>query len=123
MSAIFISHSSKDNKFCKVLMEWLDSIGHRSVFLDIDEESGIAAGYNWEQKLYQELRLCRAVIVVCSEHLMNSKWCFAEITQARSLGKHIFPIKVAECELDSVLLDSQVVDFLNLGNEKGFELS
>ncbi len=121
MSAIFISHSSKDNEFCEKLINWLSELGHRSVFLDFDEASGIAAGYNWEQKLYQELRLCRAVIVVCSEHLMNSKWCFAEITQARSLGKHIFPIKVKECQIDSILLDSQVVDFLKLGNEKGFE--
>lgn len=121
MSAIFISHSSRDNEFCIKLMAWLDDLGHRSVFLDIDGSSGIAAGYNWEQKLYQELRSCRAVIVVCTENLMGSKWCFAEITQARSLGKHIFPIKIAECEIDSVLSDSQFVDFLKLDEEEAFE--
>ena len=121
MSAIFISHSSRDNEFCVKLMAWLDDLGHRSVFLDIDASSGIAAGYNWEQKLYQELRACRAVIVVCTENLMNSKWCFAEITQARSLGKHIFPIKIAECKIDSVLSDSQVVDFLRFDEKEAFE--
>lgn len=121
MSAIFISHSSRDNEFSEKLRVWLHDLGHRSVFLDFDASSGIAAGHNWEQKLYQELRVCRAVIVVCTENLMNSKWCFAEITQARSLGKHIFPIKVAECEIDSVLSDSQVVDFLKLGDEEAFE--
>ena len=121
MSAIFISHSSKDNEFCKKLITWLDDLGHRSVFLDFDASSGISAGSSWEQKLYQELRVCRAVIVVCSEDLMNSKWCFAEITQARSLGKHIFPIKVGACDIDSLLSDSQVVDFLQLEETAAFE--
>ena len=121
MSAIFISHSSKDNEFCEKLMAWLDNLGHRSVFLDIDGSSGIAAGYNWEQKLYQELRICRAVIVICTENLMGSKWCFAEITQARSLGKHIFPLKIADCKIDSILSDSQVVDFLKFDEKEAFE--
>ena len=52
------------------------------------------------------------MIVVCSEDLMNSKWCFAEITHARSLGKPMFPIKIAPCELNSILSDSQLVDFI-----------
>jgi len=121
MSAIFISHSSKDYEFCEKLIAWLDDLGHRSVFLDFDASSGIAAGLNWEQKLYQELRICRAVIVVCTENLMNSKWCFAEITQARSLGKHIFPVKIAECKIDSVLSDSQLVDFLKYDEKEAFE--
>ncbi|MDH3697112.1 MAG: TIR domain-containing protein [Flavobacteriaceae bacterium] len=121
MSAIFISHSSKDNAFCEKLMAWLDGLGHRSVFLDFDAESGIEAGTNWEQKLYRELRSCRAVIVVCSQNLIDSKWCFAEITQARSLGKHIFPLKIAECKIDSVLSDSQIVNFLKLDEKEAFE--
>lgn len=121
MSAIFISHSSRDNEFCKGLYAWLDAQGHRSVFLDFDVSAGIEAGRSWEQKLYQELRACRAVIVVCSEHLMKSKWCFAEITHARSLGKHIFPIKIAPCDVeDSILADAQIVDFTALGEHEAY---
>lgn len=120
MSAIFISHSSHDNEFCEKLNTWLAGLGHRSVFLDFDGSSGIEAGSNWEQKLYQELRACRAVIVVCTKDLMKSKWCFAEITQARSLGKHVFPLKIAPCEVDSVLSGSQITDFVTLGEKEGF---
>ncbi len=53
MSALFISHSSKDNAFCDQLKDWLASEGHRSVFLDFDAEAGIEAGHSWEEKLYQ----------------------------------------------------------------------
>lgn len=121
MSAIFISHSSKDNLFCQKLINWLDELGHRSVFLDFDENSGIAGGQDWEQKLYKELRVCSAMIVVCTEDLMNSKWCFAEITHARSLGKQIFPIQIAPCDINSILSNTQVIDFINLEETVAFE--
>jgi hypothetical protein len=46
MSAIFISHSSLDNEFCKRLMAWLETLGHRSLFLDFDASAGIEGGCN-----------------------------------------------------------------------------
>lgn len=87
MSAVFISHSSQDNPFSEKLRTWLSAQGHRDVFLDFDGEAGIEAGRDWEQKLCQELRLCRAVIIVCRTHSMASLWCFAEITHTRCLGR------------------------------------
>lgn len=111
MSAIFLSHSSRDNEIAVRVKAWLETQGHRSVFLDFDPERGIPAGRNWERELYQQLRACRAVIVLCSDSSMNSRWCFAEITHARSLGKHIFPLKVDSCQVDPVLTDLQVLDY------------
>lgn len=111
MSAIFLSHSSKDNAVAAEFKEHLERQGHRSIFLDFDPEDGIPAGRDWEQELYQRLRECRAMIVLCSESSMSSRWCFAEITHAKSLGKHVFPIKIAPCEIDTVLTSSQVLDF------------
>ena len=111
MSSIFLSHSSRDNEAAAEVKAWLEGEGHRSIFLDFDPAQGIPAGRNWERELYQQLRACRAVIVLCSEHSMASRWCFAEITHARSLGKHIFPVKVGECAVDSLLSDLQVLDF------------
>ena len=110
MSAIFISHSSKDAEIATDIRLWLRSKGHSSVFLDFDPEDGIPAGRNWEQELYQQLRSCRAVIAVCSEHSMASKWCFAEITQARSLGKSLIPVRIDGCVIDGVIGDHQFVD-------------
>jgi len=110
MSAIFISHSSKDNQLAGEVREWLAGLGHRSVFLDFDPADGIPAGRDWEQELYRNIRACRAVIVLCSRHSMASRWCFMEITHARALGKHLFPVKIDACDLDGVLSDRQVID-------------
>ena len=103
-------HSSKDAEVATDIRLWLRSKGHSSVFLDFDPEDGIPAGRNWEQELYQQLRSCRAVIAVCSEHSMASKWCFAEITQARSLGKSLIPVRIDGCVIGGVIGDHQFVD-------------
>ena len=110
MSVIFLSHSSRDAAAAAEVGEWLVSEGHRSLFLDFDPELGIPAGRSWEQELYQRLRSCRAVIVLCSRASMASKWCFAEVTQARSLGKVLLPVRIDDCTVDGVLSSQQVVD-------------
>ena len=120
MSAIFISHSSKDNAIAGEVKAKLLEQGHHSVFLDFDPEDGIPAGRNWEKELYARLRGCQAVIVLCSEHSMTSRWCFAETTQARSLGKHLFPLKVAACQISPLLSDFQVTD-LTLNPIEGYQ--
>lgn len=110
MSAIFISHSSKDGAIAADIKRRLEAQGHRSIFLDFDPEDGIPAGRDWEQELYHRIRASRAVIVLCSRHSMASRWCFMEITHARALGKHLFPVKIEDCDLDGVLTDRQVID-------------
>jgi hypothetical protein len=110
MSAIFISHSNKDNAVAAEVQARLVQQGHRAVFLDFDPEHGIPAGRNWEKELYARLRGCQAVIVLCSAHSMASQWCFAEITQARALGKHLFPVKIAACQLIPLLSEAQAID-------------
>jgi WD40 repeat protein len=120
MSAIFISHSSKDNTIAGEVKAKLLAQGHRSVFLDFDPENGIPAGRNWEKELYLRLRACQAVVVLCSEHSMASLWCFAEITQARALGKHLFPLKTAPCQIPPLLSDLQVTD-LTVNPAEGYQ--
>jgi WD40 repeat protein len=110
MSAIFVSHSNRDAAFAGELREWLGSKGHRSVFLDFDPQHGIPPGRDWEQELYQQIRGCRAVIVVGSRHWLASKWCFAEMTQARALGKALLPLRIDDAEIDGVIADRQIVD-------------
>jgi WD40 repeat protein len=120
MSAIFISHRSTDDAAAAELHDWLQSKGHRSVFLDFDPEDGIPAGRNWEQELYRQIRSCRAVIVLCSAESMNSKWVFAEIMHARALGKHLLPVMIGDCAVDSVISDRQVID-MTQSKEEGYE--
>jgi len=110
MSAIFISHSSRDNALAEEVAERLKAQGHTSVFLDFHPEDGIPAGRDWEKELYHRLRVCRAVIVLCSEHSMASQWCFAEVAHARALGKPVIPVRIGTCEINEVLRDRQILD-------------
>ena len=92
MSAIFLSHSSRDRELAAEIKRWLAEQEHRSVFLDFDPETGIPAGRDWERELYRQLRACRAVVILATAGSAASRWCFAEIAQARSLGKAIIPL-------------------------------
>lgn len=119
MSGIFISHSSRDNAAAEDVATRLRAQGYQSLFLDFDPADGIPAGRHWEREIYAQLRACSGVIVLCSAHSMASDWCFAEITHARALGKQIFPLTIGDCELRSILLDTQVTD-LRADPEAGF---
>jgi hypothetical protein len=119
LSRIFISHSSRDNEFAQGLKQRLSAQGHTSVFLDFDPADGIQAGRQWERELYQQVRNCQVMIVVCSRASMSSRWCFMEMTHARALGKPLLAVKVDDCELDGVLTDRQVVDLVR-DSEEGY---
>jgi len=119
MTAIFISHSSADNVAAADMKTWLEAQGHTSLFLDFDPEAGIKGGTAWEQTLYQQLRQCQAVIALLTPSWLASKWCFAELVQARERGKAIFPVKVQPCEAGDVFGDIQHID-LTAQPEEGY---
>jgi hypothetical protein len=48
-----------------------------------------------------------------------SQWCFAEVAQARALGKKIFPLKLDGSALHPLLLDTQAIDWPDGENEDG----
>src|SRR5215813_11651675 len=113
MPAIFISHSSRDTKVADDIKSTLARLGFDRIFLDFDKETGIGAGENWEKRLYEELSRCHAVILAITPNWMASKWCFAELQQARALGKLIFPIVCAPIGDRKVLTEIQAVDLLD----------
>lgn len=92
MASIFISHSNLDSEFAAEMKSWLAAQGYERVFLDFDKHTGFHAGENWEQRLYEEISRCHAILLILTPNWQASKWCFAEFTQARALGKIIFPI-------------------------------
>ena len=120
MAAIFISHSSSDDALAAEMQSRLAAAGHHSVFLDFDHEKGIAAGSDWERALYAKLRSCQAVVAICTPSFVDSRWCFAEICLARSLGKYVFPVKAAACAIPSLLADVQVVDLTRDSSAYGY---
>jgi WD40 repeat protein len=92
MSHIFISHSSRDVEQSERLLVCLHAHGFVETFLDFDKHAGLAPGSDWERTLYREIAGADAVILILTKNWFDSKWCFAEFTQARALGKAIFPL-------------------------------
>ena len=92
MARVFISHSSRDNEAATRIKTWLHERGFEAPFLDFDKHAGIPPGADWERTLYREIEQSEAVIIVQTPNWLESKWCFAEFTQARALGKPIFPL-------------------------------
>jgi hypothetical protein len=92
MVRVFLSHSSRDNAAAAELKAWLDGQGFTAAFLDFDKHSGIAAGADWERTLYEQIQRCQALLILQTPNWSASRWCFAEFTQARALGKPIVQV-------------------------------
>jgi WD40 repeat protein len=120
MSRIFISHSSEDREQSTRLLAWLHSQGFISTFLDFDKHRGIEPGADWERTLYREISSAQAVILILTKNWFASKWCFAEFTQARALGKIIFPLVESPAGETFVSSDIQQLDLIK-DREGGLE--
>jgi WD40 repeat protein/ABC-type arginine transport system ATPase subunit len=112
MSHIFISHSSRDTEQAARLLTCLHANGFSETFLDFDKHAGLAPGADWERTLYREMAGAEAVILILTKNWFDSKWCFAEFTQARALGKAIFPLIEAPTGETFVSSDIQHLDLV-----------
>jgi WD40 repeat protein len=120
MARIFISHSSVDNDQAAQMKAWLASAGFESAFLDKDKTTGIPPGADWERTLYREVEQSQAVIIIQTPNWLASKWCFAEFTQARALGKAIFPTIEAPTGETLISPDIQALNLMS-DREGGLE--
>jgi WD40 repeat protein/energy-coupling factor transporter ATP-binding protein EcfA2 len=110
MASLFVSHSSRDRAAAASVAERLGREGFVALFLDFDPAQGIPAGRNWERELYARLRKTDAVIFLASAASTASRWCFAEVSLARSLGKPVFPLGLEPDVRLELLDDVQWVD-------------
>jgi TIR domain len=89
MASVFVSHSSRDRVVTERVVARLRAAGFAASFVDFDPEQGIPAGRSWERELYAQLRRTDAVIFLASEASVASRWCLAELSLARSLGRPV----------------------------------
>src|SRR5512144_812183 len=110
MASLFVSHSSRDRAAVAAMCARLRAAGFVALFVDFDPEQGIPAGRNWERELYAQLRRTDAVIFLASAASIASRWCFAELSLARSLGRPIFPVRLDPEVWLALLADVQWID-------------
>ena len=110
MVALFISHSSRDNEAADWIRKRLAAAGYAALFLDFDPEAGMPAGRNWERELYRQLRKADAIIFLGSSASAESRWCFAEVSLGRSLGRPVFPLSLEAGVRLPLLGDVQWID-------------
>ncbi|MGI9415719.1 MAG: TIR domain-containing protein [Hyphomicrobiales bacterium] len=115
MTRVFISHSNLDDDNAADLKSWLGPQGFEYSVLEFDKHSGSGAGDHWEYRLHRELEKADALIVILTSNWLKSKWCFAEFTQARALGKPIFPVIDA---LDADTTIAPDVDHIDLTKDR-----
>src|SRR5271165_1808095 len=120
MARIFISHSSTDDEAAARMKTWLKGQGFENAFLDKDKTTGIPPGADWEKTLYREVEQSQAVIIIQTPDWLASKWCFAEFTQARALGKAIFPVIETRIDGARIAPDIQALD-LTADREGGLD--
>ena len=117
MPAIFISHSSRDQKIADDITVAIKRLGFEEVFLDFNPDTGIGAGADWEKTLYEKLARCHALILVLTPNWLASTWCRIELSQARALGKVILPVICAPLGDRYVLPEIQAVDLVDWNSE------
>jgi hypothetical protein len=93
-------------------MSAIKALGYEEVFLDIDKDTGVGAGEEWEKTLYEKLTRCHAIVLVLTPNWLTSTWCRIELAMARSLGKVILPIICAPLGEHYVLPEIQAVDLI-----------
>ena len=71
-----------------------------------------------EQELYRQLKQCKAVVFLSSQHSMLSQWCFAELALAISMGKLIFPLRLQGDARHPLLGDYQWTDLSSGGRSR-----
>ncbi len=117
--AIFISHSSKDIRYVRVIVNFLENIGFRKsqIFCSSFPEYDIPVGENifdYLKKQFDSLDL--TVLFIISKNYYNSPICLNEMGAAWVLKQNVFPITLPGfdinemngviCGIKALMLDS-----------------
>ncbi len=92
MARVYVSCAEQDLDLSARIKDWLRFQDYEPVSLHDDskmEKSNLA---QWHREFAQTLEHCDLVILVLTPNWADSKWCFAEFTEAYSIGKTILAV-------------------------------
>lgn len=109
---VFISHSSADKPFLRVLVNLLQ-MENIIVWLD---EFELRPGDLLLERISSQVASATCVIAAISENSLKSRWVLTELMEAMSLelsgtGPRVIPIKIDDCEIPPYLASRLYVDF------------
>ncbi len=91
MTRVYLSSSDKDQDLSIRIKDWLKFQDYDPIALD-DTQDNREKLSQWHREIAQTLEACDLVILILTPEWVNSKWCFAEFTNAYSIGKTILAV-------------------------------
>jgi WD40 repeat protein len=107
---IFLSHSKRDNDWCRQFAHTLQSAG-LDVWID---EKGLSGGAQWVAEIERQLQSRELFLVVISPDAWVSDWVQEEIQLALAKRKQMLPVLYKAAEVEGFLLNRQWVDVRGL---------
>jgi formylglycine-generating enzyme required for sulfatase activity len=104
---VFISYARTDQAFVRPLVDALHGAGVQT-WVDYAE---IPPGANWDQAIKEGLDACEALVVVLTPDGVASENVTAEWSYFLDLGRPVFPVLGADCDVPFRLRLRQHVDF------------
>ena len=93
---VFISYSSKNSEVAEYILNELQKASIKCWMAP----NSLHGGDEYEEIIEQAIRECRALVLVYSQHAVNSRWVNSELTIAFSEYKHIIPFRIDETPLE-----------------------
>lgn len=94
MAKIFISHSSRDEKLIRILLDFLQmgmGISREEIFCTSYPDE-LPTGNPFIEIIRREMRNCEAAFLVITDNFIKSPFCLTELGAAWGLGKRIYPL-------------------------------
>lgn len=102
-SHLFVSYSRSDRIAVDKLAADLRQRGY-ILWMDVDER-GISPGEDWRNELVLQMAAAESVLACISPDFLDSPYCKAEIEQAQSENKPIYPVLIRRLDADHSLAD------------------
>lgn len=117
MSAIFLSHSSRDDTLATTLEAWLKANGFDDIFID---HGSIQFGDRWTDALRRAKGSCRVILCLVTHDWLLSDECYSEFLAGWYAGRRVIPLLA----LDAAILDEKQKERLRrlLGEGQGVDI-